>query len=93
MPNKKPANVEVIRDPDEATVLVVTWESLNIIEARGFITYKVVATPTSDEGADEIVLSNISNHESGVTLTGADPAVTYKVRVFTQTSSGELGPG
>ena len=95
MPTKSPENVKVAHDPNDATVLLVTWDPLTIVEAQGFITYAVVATPPtgSRKRQNGAVMQTVPGNASGAMLTGANPGLAYDVSVTPVTRSGEAGPG
>ena len=82
-------------DPDDVTVLVVSWEPLTIVEARGFITYEVVATPSSGsrKRQQQSLRASMPYTTSVARLKGAEPSVSYGVVVRIFTRAGEAGPG
>ena len=83
VPSKGPQNITVRRDPEDATVLVVSWEPLTIVEAHGFITYEVVATPSSGsrKRQQQILRASVPYNVNTIRLTGTDPAVFYTIIV------------
>ena len=83
VPSKGTQNVTVRRDPDDITVLVVSWEPLTIVEARGFITYEVVATPSSGsrKRQQQILRASVPYNVNTIRLMGADAAVFYTIIV------------
>ena len=82
-------------DPVDITVLVVSWEPLTIVEARGFIRYEVVATPSSGsrKRQQQTLRASVPYNTSVARLKGAEPSVSYGVVVRIFTRSGEAGPG
>ncbi len=74
---------------------MVTWEPLNIVEARGFITYVIVATPLtgSRKRQDGTLMATAAGNESMAVISKANPDVSYGVVVSTRTSSDMPGPG
>ena len=95
VPEKQPGNVIAHHDPDDVTVLVVSWEPLTIVEARGFITYEVVATPSSGsrKRQQQTLRASVPYNTSVTRLKGAVPSVSYCVVVKIFTRLGEVGPG
>ena len=95
VPEKKTSNVMAYHDPDDVTVLVVSWEPLTIVEARGFITYEVVATPSagSRKRQQQTLRASVPYNTSVARLKGAEPSVSYGVVVKIFTRSGKAGPG
>ena len=64
-------------------MLVVSWEPLTIVEARGFITYEVVATPSSGsrKRQQQILRASVPYNVNTIRLIGADAAVFYTIIV------------
>ena len=96
VPEKMPGNVMVRRDSEDNTVLLVSWEPLTIVEARGFITYEVMATPSSGSRKrqqQQALMTSVPYNMSMARLEGAAPGVSYAVQVTPRTSSQESGPG
>ena len=95
VPEKMPGNVMVRRDSEDNTVLLVSWQPLTIVEARGFITYEVVATPSSGsrKRQQQILRASVPYNMGVARLEGAAPEVSYAVQVTPRTSSQESGPG
>ena len=95
VPEKQTGNVMAYHDPVDVTVLVVSWEPLTIVEARGFIIYEVVATPSSGsrKRQQQTLRASVPYNTSVARLKGAEPSVSYGVVVKIFTRSGEAGPG
>ena len=87
--------MKVSRDLNDARVLLVTWELLTIVEAQGFITYNVEATPStgSRKRQDGALSVTVPGNASGATLAGANPGLSYDVSVTPTAQSGKAGPG
>lgn len=86
----------MVRHPDDdGTVLIVTWEPLTIVEARGFISYSVEATPStsSRKRQQNKLMKIVPGNASIATLTEANPSTSYTVVVIPITSSGVRGQG
>ena len=92
VPSKMPENVKVFRSKDDNTVLVVTWDPLTIVEARGFITYVIEATPSGVPMILQELHTEVPGNVSSVRLQGADPRIIYSVTVSPHSSGGQLGP-
>ena len=64
-------------------MLVVSWKPLTIVEARGFITYEVVATPSSGsrKRQQQVRRASVPFNVNKIRLMGADPAIFYTIIV------------
>ena len=90
VPTVSPANVDVTRSEEDPSEIVVTWQPLTLLEARGFIEYIIQL-----EVAGSVELSlTVSMDEDSVTFSDLDTAANYEVSVGTRiVSSGDTGPG
>ena len=93
MPTVSPANVGVARSEEDPSEIVVTWQPLTLLEARGFIEYIIQLEETGSVKRQELSMT-VSMDEDSVTFSGLDTAANYEVSVGTRTvSSGDTGPG
>ena len=93
VPTVSPANVGVTRSEEDPSEIVVTWQPLTLLEARGFIEYIIQLEETGSVKRQELAMT-VSMDEDSVTFSGLDTAANYEVSVGTRTvSSGDAGPG
>lgn len=95
VPTAIPRNVKVSRSVNDATVLVVTWEPLTIVEAQGNIRYLVEGTSSmgSRKRQQNSLMQSVPANASMVMLTGANPGTSYTVVVTPVTSTGVKAQG
>ena len=96
VPAVPPRRVNVTRSMDNITVLKVTWEPLTLVEAKGFIQYRVTLTPGGswERQTTSGLTRTVPGDQNNTTFTDTDPATDYTVRVGTLTSNGlNHGPG
>ena len=95
MPAVRPGNVSVTRSMSNPKVLTVTWEPLTLVEAKGFIQYRVTLTPGGSRKRQTGTLTRtVSGDQNSTTFTDTNPATDYTVVVDTLTSDGlNSGPG
>ena len=83
----------VTRSEEDPSEIVVTWQPLTLLEARGFIEYIIQLEETGSVKRQELSMI-VSMDEDSVTFSGLDTAANYEVSVGTRTvSSGATGPG
>ena len=71
--------------------IVVTWERLTLLEARGFIEYLI---HLYEESSVERQSMQLPMSEDSATFTGLEKCTRYEVSMSTRTrSSGATGPG
>ena len=93
VPTVSPANVGVTRSEEDPTEIVVTWQPLTLLEARGFIEY-IIQLEETGSAKRQVLSMTVSMDEDSVTFSGQDTAANYEVSVGTRTvSSGDTGPG
>ena len=81
-PQKSPENVKYERS---GTIIIVSWDPLNLTEARGFPVYTVTLTRSND---DRII--SVTTNETDVVIEDLDPNVEYSLTVVVGTSSGNI---
>ena len=89
-PQRPPDNVTFERND---TVISVTWNPLNLFEARGFPVYTVTLTPTFTRSKRQTNIDRtiiITTNETNVVIDGLNPDVEYSLTVAVGTSSGEV---
>lgn len=89
-PQRAPDNITVIRND---TTIAITWEPLDLFEARGFPVYTVTLTPTftrskRQSGSDGVIM--VKTNTTHVLIEGLDPNIEYSLTVTVGTSSGEV---
>ena len=91
VPAVAPGKVNITR----SIVLIVTWEPLTLVEAKGFINYTVTLTPGGSRKRQTGTLTRtVPGDQNSTTFTNTDPTVDYTVIVGTLTSDGlTRGPG
>ena len=94
IPLKAPENVKLERS---GTSVSVSWEPLNLFEARGFPTYTVTLEPSSSDDRVTRQSNNgvirVTTNESNIVVGGLDPKVEYDVTVSVQTAAGKTITG
>ena len=92
VPAVAPGNVAVTRSESDIRALIVTWEPLTLVEAKGFINYTVTLTPGGSQTGT--LTRTVSGDQNSTTFTDTDPTMDYTVKVGTLTSNGlSSGPG
>ena len=81
-PQKSPENVEYERS---GTIIIISWDPLNLIEARGFPVYTVTLTRSNGDG-----IISVTTNETDVVIEDLDPNVEYSLTVVVGTSSGNI---
>ena len=89
-PTLIPGNVQAIRSTKDPTVIMVTWQPLTLVEARGFIEYLVVL-PSPGSAKRQLLSIQVSMDQNSVMFTGLDPSLSYEVSMATVTSNGTVG--
>ena len=90
MPTVSPANVGVTRSEEDPSEIVVMWQPLTLLEARGFIEYIIQIHEAGFVKRQALAMMN----EDNVTFSDLDTTANYEVSVGTITvSSGDTGPG
>ena len=90
-PVQSPENIKIERS---GTSVSVSWDPLNLFEARGFPVYTVTLAPSSDNDrvtrqSNDGVL-RVTTNESNIVVGGLDPKVEYGVTVAVGTGAGEM---
>ena len=91
-PTRSVGNVQAMRSPEDPTIIIVTWEPLTIVEARGFIRYRITLTPSASSKRQELSME-VAMDQSSVEFTGLDPSRGYGASVATIMSDGTPGEG
>ena len=93
MPTVSPANVGVTRSEEDPSQIVVMWQPLTLLEARGFIEY-IIQLHETGSVKRQVLSMTVPMDEDSVTFSGVDVTANYEVSVGTRTvSSGDTGPG
>ena len=74
------------------TSIIITWEPLDLFEARGFPVYTVTLTPTFERRKREFNVDGVitvTTNGSHVVIVDFDPNVEYSLTVAVGTSSGQ----
>ena len=89
-PQRAPENITYnITD----TTISITWEPLDLFEARGFPVYTVTLTPVFERRKRESNIDGVitvTTNESHVVIEGLDPYAEYSLTIAVGTSSGEV---
>ena len=95
MPTVSPKNVGVTRSEEYPSEIVVTWQPLTLLEARGFIEYLIQLHKTGSVKKQVLATTvHVPMDEDSVTFSDLDTTANYEVSVGTRTvSSGDTGPG
>ena len=92
-PSISPKDIEVVRI--SGSMMRVSWTSLTLTEARGFITHYTVAyTPSSSGSKREelnILYQTVGKDSSEATIEGLDGYSAYAVQVSASTAAGDGG--
>ena len=93
VPVVSPMNVTVSRLGEK--VILVKWQPLTLVEAKGFIEYVVTLQVASSRKRQEsaVLTKTASMSANCINFTGVDPSVDYQATVSTMTSDGRRGPG
>ena len=89
-PTRPVGNVQAMRSPEDPTIIIVTWEPLTIVEARGFIQYLITLTPSALSKRQSLSME-VAMDRSSVVFTGLDPSQGYGASVATVMSDGTVG--
>ena len=93
MPTVSPTNVGVTRSEEDPSEIVVTWQPLTLLEARGFIEYLIQIHKVGSI-KKQLLSMTVPMDEDSVTFSDLDTTADYEVSVGTRTvSSGDTGPG
>ena len=93
VPTMSPTNVGVIRSEEDPSEIVVTWQPLTLLEAKGFIEYLVQIHKVGSIKR-QLLSMTVPMDEDSVTFSDLDTTADYEVSVGTITvSSGDTGPG
>ena len=92
-PEKPPENVKYERSN---TTISISWDPVNLFEAKGFPTYLVTLTPLSSSSSrttrsssgDGII--SVTTNETDVLIEDLDPNVEYSLTVAVETSAGKV---
>ena len=83
----------VTRSEEDPSEIVVTWEPLTLLEARGFIEY-LIELYEAGSVKRQVLSMTVTMDEDSVTFSDLDVTADYEVSVGTRTvSSGDTGPG
>ena len=75
--------------PINGSTIVVSWNPLSPVEARGFVRYYLVTwTPSSSKARGTPGSANLTADATMFLITGLDPMVTYTISVSAGTSAG-----
>eukprot|EP00731_Ephydatia_muelleri_P019109 Em0011g1149a len=75
--------------PINGSTIVVSWNPLSPVEARGFVRYYLVTwTPSSSKARGTAGSANLTADATMFLITGLDPMVTYTISVSAGTSAG-----
>ena len=90
-PSISPKDIKVVRI--SGSMMRVSWTSLTLSEARGFITHYTVAyTPSSSCSKGEApntLYQTVGNDSSETTIEGLDGSTAYTVQVSASTVAGD----
>ena len=90
-PSIAPKNIEVVRI--SGSMMRVSWTSLTLTEARGFITHYTVAYSPSSSGSKreelDTLYQTVSKDSSEATIEGLDGNTAYVVQVSASTAAGD----
>ena len=92
-PKHSPKNVKIERSGTSASV---SWDPLNLFEARGFPVYTITLEPSTTDSRvtrqsnDGVI--RVTTNETSVVIGGLDPKVIYNVYVAVKTSAGDIPP-
>lgn len=77
-PVRAPSNVMINRSTDDASRIVVKWQPLTLVEARGFVMYRVdLRVANARKRQADLSMTALWN-ESNVTFTGLNPSSSYE---------------
>eukprot|EP00731_Ephydatia_muelleri_P019161 Em0011g1201a len=75
--------------PINGSTILVSWNPLSPVEARGFVRYYLVTwTPSSSKARGTAGSANLTADATMFLITGLDPMVTYTISVSAGTSAG-----
>eukprot|EP00731_Ephydatia_muelleri_P019111 Em0011g1151a len=75
--------------PINGSTIVVSWNPLSPVEARGFVRYYLVTwTPSSSKARGTAGSANLTADATMFLITGLDPMVSYTISVSAGTSAG-----
>ena len=75
--------------PINGSTILVSWNPLSPVEARGYVRYYLVTwTPSSSKARGTAGSANLTADATMFLITGLDPMVTYTISVSTGTSAG-----
>ena len=75
--------------PINGSTIVVSWNPLSPVEARGYVRYYLVTwTPSSSKASRSPGSANLTADATMFLITGLDPMVTYTISVSAGTSAG-----
>lgn len=89
-PTRPVRNVQAMHSSADATTVVVSWEPLTIVDARGFIEYLIELIPSVSSKRQTLSML-VPMEQSRVEFTGLDPSQGYEATVATVTSDGTVG--
>ena len=75
--------------PINGSTILVSWNPLSPVEARGFVRYYLVTwTPSSSKARGTAGSANLTADATMFLITGLDPMVSYTISVSAGTSAG-----
>ena len=75
--------------PINGSTILVSWNPLSPVEARGYVRYYLVTwTPSSSKARGTAGSANLTADATMFLITGLDPMVTYTISVSAGTSAG-----
>ena len=85
--------MNVTRSEENPSVIVVTWQPLTLLEARGFIEYLIQLYEVGSIKR-QVLSQTVPMDEDSATFSDLNTTANYEVSVGTRTvSSGDTGPG
>ena len=87
IPTGSPQNVMINRISGE--YVNISWDTLTLSEARGFLIYTVTLTPsTSNDDTNRVIVMNTT--ESSIVVGGLDVNIEYTLTVAVGTTAGQI---
>ena len=64
------------------TVVIVSWQTVTLEQARGFFVYRVIITPVvTNNKRQSVIVRTVSRNETSVTVSHLDSSIEYTVNV------------
>ena len=85
MASRSPSNVNVTRDKNDPNTVIVSWQRLTLIEARGFIVYVVELRVAGTTKRQASLMKEVSMNMNSTNFTNVDRSTNYQAVIGTRT--------